>query len=68
MHHLLANDAPHAYREGVTEVPEGDAHEQNIPVERRDEEIEPPTVGLEVPEADAIEQSIPVPADEDDYV
>jgi hypothetical protein len=68
MHHLLANGASHAYREGVTEVPEGDAHEQNRPVEPDDEEFEPPAVGLEVPEADAIEQSIPVPADEDDYV
>jgi hypothetical protein len=67
MHHLLANDAPRAYGERVTEVPEGDAHEQNIPVEPDDEEFEPPAVGLDVPEADAIEQSIPVPADEDDY-
>ncbi|GIH09877.1 hypothetical protein Rhe02_79440 [Rhizocola hellebori] len=68
MHHLLANGALRAYGEEVTEVPEGDAHEQNIPVEPDYEEFEPPAVGLEVPEADAIEQSIPVPADEDDYV
>jgi hypothetical protein len=52
----------------VTEVPEGDAHEQAIPVTPDDEELDPPRVGLEVPEADAVEQSIPVPADEDDYI
>ncbi len=68
MPHLLANDAPRAYGEGVTEIPEGDAHEQAIPVAPEEQEPDPPAVGPDVPEADALEQSIPVPADEEDYL
>lgn len=52
----------------MTEIPEGDAYEQAIPVAPGEEEQpETPAVSGDVPEADALEQSIAVPADEEDY-
>jgi hypothetical protein len=52
----------------VTEVPEGDALEQTMPLDP-DEDDEPlmPSIGYEVPEADAVEQAMSVPLDDEDW-
>jgi hypothetical protein len=48
-------------------VPEGDAHDQQEPVVRSDEEEWPrPHISDETPEADAYEQSLPVSLDDED--
>jgi hypothetical protein len=48
-------------------VPEGDAHDQQEPVVRSDEEEWPqPRISDETPEADAYEQSLPVSLDDED--
>jgi hypothetical protein len=48
-------------------VPEADAHDQDDPLDRRDESERPrPRISDETPEADAYEQSLPVPMDDDD--
>ena len=48
-------------------VPEADAHEQDEPVERSEDDQRPrPRISDETPEADAYEQSLPVPMDDED--
>jgi hypothetical protein len=48
-------------------VPEADAHDQDDPVLRSDENDRPrPRISDETPEADAYEQSLPVPLDDED--
>ncbi len=53
----------------MTEVPEGDALEQTMPLDpdEDDEELFPSSFGDEVPEADAVEQAMPVPLDDEDW-
>jgi hypothetical protein len=49
----------------VTEVPDADRAEQNMPANPEDDEPSTPTPPDDANEADVFEQSIPVPMDED---
>ncbi|NUR69381.1 MAG: hypothetical protein HOU81_01030 [Hamadaea sp.] len=51
----------------MTEVPDADRQEQDLPVVFDDEDEQPvePEIGDDVPEADAVEQARAVPLDDD---